>query len=156
VIKEYYNSISTYLMELLNSDYIFLIILLTTSVSIIYFIIITYIITQMDSRYFIRIKASVNDVNKNQPLTLMRHAVNHTVFYMVKAAEIILGVILILCGIAMLVLPGQGIITLLIGLSLVPFPGKNKLEQNLLARKSVQSTLNWIRVKANKEPFIFD
>ncbi|WP_299262506.1 hypothetical protein [uncultured Psychrosphaera sp.] len=156
MIKEYYNSISTYLMELLNSDYIFLIILLTTSVSIIYFIIITYIITQMDSRYFIRIKASVNDVNKNPPLSLMRHAVNHTVFYMVKAAEIILGVILILCGIAMLVLPGQGIITLLIGLSLVPFPGKNKLEQNLLARKSVQSTLNWIRVKANKEPFVFD
>ncbi|GHB74461.1 hypothetical protein GCM10008107_24860 [Psychrosphaera saromensis] len=156
MIKEYYNSISNYLMEVLNSDYIFLIILLTTSASIVYFIVITYIITQMDTRYFISKKVSANDSKKNHQLTLMRHAVNHTVFYMVKAAEIILGVILILCGLAMLVLPGQGIITLLIGLSLVPFPGKDKLERNLLGRKSVQSTLNWIRIKANKEPFVFD
>ncbi|MBA6417405.1 hypothetical protein H4J50_15435 [Colwellia sp. 6M3] len=56
----------------------------------------------------------------------------------------------------MLVLPGQGLITMLIGLSLIPFPGKHKLEKNILARKSVRSSLNWIRTKAKKDPFIFD
>ncbi|GAC36330.1 hypothetical protein GPSY_0692 [Paraglaciecola psychrophila 170] len=56
----------------------------------------------------------------------------------------------------MLVLPGQGLITMLIGLSLLPFPGKDKMEQNILSRKSVRTTLNWIRVKAKKPPFIFD
>lgn len=160
MIKEYYNSISNYLMEVLNSDYIFLIILLTTSASIVYFIVITYIITQMDTRYFISKKVSANDSKKNQQLTLyrqiMHHTINRTVAYALKTAEILLGLILILCGLAMLVLPGQGIITLLIGLSLVPFPGKDKLERKLLSRKSIQSTLNWIRIKANKEPFIFD
>lgn len=160
MIKEYYNSISNYLMEVLNSDYIFLIILLTTSASIVYFIVITYIITQMDTRYFISKKVSANDSKKNNQLTLyrqiMHHTINRTVAYALKTAEILLGLILILCGLAMLVLPGQGIITLLIGLSLVPFPGKDKLERKLLSRKSIQSTLNWIRIKANKEPFIFD
>jgi hypothetical protein len=114
----------------------------------------------MDTRYFISKKVSVNDSNKNHQLTqkrqIMHHTINHTVAYALKTAEVFLGLILILCGLAMLVLPGQGIITLLIGLSLVPFPGKDKLERNLLGRKSVQSTLNWIRIKANKEPFIFD
>jgi len=160
VIKEYYNRISTYLMELLDSEYIFLIILLTTFASIVYFIVITYIITQMDTRYFISKKVSANNSKKDHQLTLYRqilhHTISRTVAYALKIAEILLGLILIVCGLAMLILPGQGIITLLIGLSLVPFPGKDKLERNLLARKSVQSTLNWIRVKANKEPFIFD
>ena len=71
-------------------------------------------------------------------------------------AKILIGMGLLVCGIVMLVLPGQGLITMLIGLSLIPFPGKNKLEENLLAKKSVRSTLNWIRAKANKEPFVFD
>jgi hypothetical protein len=75
---------------------------------------------------------------------------------MVKIAKIIVGVFVLVCGIVMLVLPGQGLITMLIGLSLLPFPGKNRIEQNLLSRKSVRFTLNWIRFKANKEPFIFD
>jgi hypothetical protein len=56
----------------------------------------------------------------------------------------------------MLVLPGQGLLTMLIGLSLLPFPGKQKMEQNILSRKSIRQSLNWIRIKANKEPFIFD
>jgi hypothetical protein len=114
----------------------------------------------MDTRYFISKKVSANETNKSHQLTLnhqiMHHTINRTVAHLIKIAEITLGIILIVCGLAMLVLPGQGIITLLIGLSLVPFPVKEKLERNLLAQKSVQSTLNWIRVKADKEPFIFD
>jgi hypothetical protein len=80
---------------------------------------------------------------------------NNSLSYLIHIAKIFLGLCLLLCGIAMLVLPGQGIITIILGLSLLPFPGKNKVEQNLLGRKSVRSTLNWIRKKANKEPFIF-
>ena len=81
---------------------------------------------------------------------------NNGVSYVVNIAKILIGVFLLLCGIAMLVLPGQGLLTIVIGLSLIPFPGKKKLEQNILSRKSVRSSLNWIRTKANKAPFIFD
>ncbi|MFT6247316.1 MAG: hypothetical protein ACJAVU_001347 [Cognaticolwellia sp.] len=81
---------------------------------------------------------------------------NIGVSFIVNIVKVLFGVLLFVCGLAMLVLPGQGLITMLIGLSLIPFPGKHKLEKNILARKSVRSSLNWIRTKAKKDPFIFD
>lgn len=152
VLRESYNKIEIYLMGTFSPNFIFLTILLTTVASIAYFIVISYIITQMDKRYFIRKKTSDDDSSENPHLTSM----NSSVTYVVKIAKIIVGVFLLVCGVVMLVLPGQGLITMLIGLSLIPFPGKNKIEKNLLSRKSVRSSLNWIRIKANKDPFIFD
>ncbi|MBU2924791.1 PGPGW domain-containing protein [Colwellia sp. 1_MG-2023] len=152
MLKEIYNIISTYLIGIVDFDYIFVIFLATTFASIAYFMAITYIITQMDSQYFIR-KEFPNDIaNKKKQLTSMSRSIT----YVISLAKVMIGIVLIVSGLVMLVLPGQGIITLLIGLSLVPLPGKNKIEKNLLARKSVQHSLNWIRVKANKAPFIFD
>ena len=84
------------------------------------------------------------------------HRITNRNVDLVKIVKIIIGIFLLVCGIAMLVLPGQGLLTMLIGLSMLPFPGKHKIEQNLLARKSIRSSLNWIRIKANKEVFIFD
>jgi len=66
----------------------------------------------------------------------------------------IIGIILILAGFAMLVLPGQGIITLLIGISLTDFPGKYRIEKYFIEKKPVLNALNWIRSKANKPPLI--
>lgn len=148
MLIEYYNNISTFLLDTFGANFIFLTILLTTVASVAYFILISYIITHMDKRYFIRKKIS----DANPSLTTQ----NSRVTYVVKIAKIILGLCLLVCGILMLVLPGQGLITIVIALSLLPFPGKNKMEQNLLSRKSVRSSLNWIRIKANKEPFVFD
>ena len=64
----------------------------------------------------------------------------------------IIGVSLIIGGLLMLVLPGQGLLTILTGLLLINYPGKFKLEQKLVAMPSVFRALNWIRVKANKPP----
>jgi hypothetical protein len=61
------------------------------------------------------------------------------------------GIIFFLSGIAMLVLPGQGVITLLIGLMLVNFPGKRDLELRIIEQRSVLRVLNWIRLKAGKQ-----
>ncbi|WP_220465497.1 hypothetical protein [Colwellia sp. BRX10-3] len=125
-------------------------------------------ITQLDTRYFLR-KNSV--LEKNSPTMISAnkstgdnanettHFIsinNSSVSFIVNIVKVLFGVLLFVCGLAMLVLPGQGLITMLIGLSLIPFPGKHKLEQNLLARKSVRSSLNWMRTKAKKDPFIFD
>jgi hypothetical protein len=152
VFKEFYNNIVDYLLVTFDANFIFLTMLLTTFVSVIYFIVVSYIITQMDKRYFIRQKKD-DALAKKTPKKVLIHNI---LDYVIKAAKIIIGVFLLMCGILMLVLPGQGIITMIIGLSLIPFPGKDKFEQNLLARKSVRSSLNWIRAKANKDPFIFD
>jgi hypothetical protein len=148
VLTEYYNKITTYLTQTLGASFIFFTILLTTTAAIAYLLVISYVITHMDKRYFVQKRFTAIDAIASPHLTSMS--------YVVKIAKIIAGVFLLVCGIVMLVLPGQGLITMLIGLSLIPFPGKNKVEQNLLSRKSVRSSLNWIRIKANKAPFIFD
>ena len=66
----------------------------------------------------------------------------------------LLGVILVLVGIAMLVLPGQGIITIIVGISLLNFPGKRKLELRIFRQRRVMRAVSWIRAKANRQPLI--
>lgn len=152
MLKEYYNIIATYLLETFGANFIFLTVFLTTAAAVSYFIVISYIITQLDKGYFVRRKQSGEHMIESLHLSSR----NSSLTYVVKIAKIIFGLFLLACGIAMLVLPGQGLLTMLIGLSLLPFPGKDKMEQKLLSRKSVRSSLNWIRIKANKDPFIFD
>lgn len=162
MLKEYYNNIATYLTQNFGANFIFLTILITTIASFVYFIVISYIITQLDTQYFIRKNNVVKNINPNKSAeanineTSSLTPINNGLNIVAHIAKIVIGLFLFICGLAMLVLPGQGLITILIGLSLIPFPGKHKLEKNILARKSVRSSLNWIRIKAKKEPFIFD
>ena len=162
MLTEYYINIETYLNQNFGANFIFLTILITTVASIVYFIVISYIITQLDTRYFIRKNKalknfrSVKSTEANVDITSRLTPINSGLNFVTNIAKIIFGLFLFICGLAMLVLPGQGLITMLIGLSLIPFPGKHKLENKLLARKSVRSSLNWIRSKAKKPPFIFD
>lgn len=64
----------------------------------------------------------------------------------------LLALVLILLGIAMLVLPGQGILSILLGVMLADFPGKLKLQQWILARPKVMESLNWLRRKFRRRP----
>jgi len=64
----------------------------------------------------------------------------------------IIGLFLIIGGLLMLVLPGQGLLTMVTGLLLINYPGKYKLEQKLVAMPSIFRALNWIRIKAKKPP----
>ncbi len=66
----------------------------------------------------------------------------------------ILGAILLIAGIAMLFLPGQGILTIIGGLSLMNFPYKYNVEKWVINKPIVLKTFNLIRKKAKKEPFI--
>jgi hypothetical protein len=63
-----------------------------------------------------------------------------------------LGVVLVLCGVAMLVLPGQGLLTLLVGVLLLDFPGKRKLERQLLSRPKVLAIVNKLRAHRGSPP----
>ena len=64
----------------------------------------------------------------------------------------IIGLFLIIGGLLMLVLPGQGLLTIVTGLLLINYPGKYKLEQKLVAMPSIFRALNWVRIKAKKPP----
>lgn len=70
----------------------------------------------------------------------------------ILVAKNAVGVLLVLAGITMLVLPGQGILTVLIGLLLMNFPGKYALERRIASSPAVLRGLNWIRRKAGAEP----
>ncbi len=62
------------------------------------------------------------------------------------------GVVFVLAGLAMLVLPGQGVLTILIGLTLVNFPGKRSLERRIVRQEKVRSAINWMRSRAGRPP----
>ncbi|MHC4340435.1 MAG: PGPGW domain-containing protein [Planctomycetota bacterium] len=64
----------------------------------------------------------------------------------------LLGVLFLLAGVAMLVLPGQGIITILIGLTLLDFPGKRKLELRLIRIPAIHRAIDWIRRRSQRPP----
>ncbi|MBI3201627.1 MAG: hypothetical protein HYZ29_08805 [Myxococcales bacterium] len=66
------------------------------------------------------------------------------------------GAALLVAGLAMLVLPGQGVLTILVALVLLDFPGKRALERRLVARPAVGSALNAIRRRAKAEPLLFE
>lgn len=72
------------------------------------------------------------------------------------AAKNLCGIVLVLAGVAMLVLPGQGILTLLVGLLCLDFPGKYALEQRLVRQRPVLAAINWMRAKGNRPPLELD
>jgi uncharacterized membrane protein SpoIIM required for sporulation len=74
------------------------------------------------------------------------------VFLMVKNT---FGWLLLVAGILMLVLPGQGILTILAALALLDFPGKRALEMRILHRPVILNGINWLRRRAGREPLSF-
>jgi uncharacterized membrane protein SpoIIM required for sporulation len=66
-----------------------------------------------------------------------------------------LGAILLVAGILMLLLPGQGILTILAALALLDFPGKRRLEMRLLHMPTITKSVNWLRRRAGREPLSF-
>jgi hypothetical protein len=67
-----------------------------------------------------------------------------------------LGAVLLLLGIAMLVLPGQGVLTILVALGLLSFPGKRRLQRRVLRVGIVRRMVDRIRRRAHKPPLQLD
>lgn len=68
----------------------------------------------------------------------------------------LLGLLLVLAGMTMLILPGQGLLTILIGIVLIDFPGKFQAEFWLVKRRPVRRSVNWLRKIRHKPPFELD
>ncbi len=69
------------------------------------------------------------------------------------ALKNLMGALLLVCGIAMLVIPGQGVLTMLVALSLLNFPGKRRLELAMVRQRRIAAALAWVRRRAGKTPF---
>ena len=101
----------------------------------------------------IRLPADYFDDEKPHTWMETYHPIIRKISIFLKNA---IGCIFLLAGIAMLVLPGQGLLTMLIGVSLIDFPGKRKFEKKLICLPGVLKTINALRKKYEKPPFPFN
>lgn len=77
------------------------------------------------------------------------HPLLRAIFLVLKN---LLGAVLVVAGLAMLVLPGQGLISILAGLMLMNFPGKHALERWLIRRPGILAAVNWLRARHGAPP----
>lgn len=112
--------------------------LLSVFLFLVSLIIFPLIIIYLPHDYFIRSEPRFRSLN---PLRMLLRILKNA-----------FGCLLILAGVLMLFLPGQGLLCLLLGVSLLNFPGKRELEMRLLRFKRVRSTVAWVRQKTNRKP----
>jgi hypothetical protein len=79
---------------------------------------------------------------------------NATVRWTFLLGKNLLGYLLIMAGIAMLVLPGQGMLTILLGCVLADLPGKYRLERWIVAQPPVLKSINRLRQRAGRNPLV--
>lgn len=68
----------------------------------------------------------------------------------------LLGWVLLLGGLIMLFIPGQGLLTIAMGLLLMDYPGKFSLERKIVRKPKILNSLNWLRRKVNTPPLEID
>lgn len=66
----------------------------------------------------------------------------------------IVGIFFIGIGVAMLVLPGPGVVTMLAGIMLTRFPGKRVLERWMISLPGILRSANWIRRRRGVAPLL--
>ncbi len=74
--------------------------------------------------------------------------------YSVFLLKNLLGLILLIAGLIMLVLPGQGLLSILIALILMDYPGKFRFERWIISRPSLLHLINRLRIKWGKPALI--
>jgi hypothetical protein len=109
-----------------------------------FLIIVPLLIIRIPSDYFVHGRF-------HKTLWADRHLVLRMVLLIGKN---LLGYVFVVAGIVMLVFPGQGMLTILAGIMLLDFPGKYRLVRWIVARPQVLRTLNWLRRRAGRPPFI--
>ena len=104
-----------------------------------------FFIKKIPYDYFLNDKRGISEYKDKNPI-----------FWIITLAlKNIIGYCLIMGGILMLVLPGQGLLTILVGLMLSDYPGKFKLEKRIIKTNLILKTINWYRNKSNIPPIIF-
>ena len=81
------------------------------------------------------------------------HPVRGTLVYLGRN---LLGLLLVAGGIAMLFLPGQGLLAIAIGLLMMDLPRKRRLQAWLVSLKPINKGITWLRRKADRPPFQFE
>jgi len=103
---------------------------------------INFLIKMIPVDYFDSSKRELSPFKTNNPI----------IWLILFIAKNIMGYLLIIGGILMLVLPGQGLLTIFLGLIFSDYPGKYKLEKRFITIKPIYRYINWVRKKSDIEP----
>ena len=103
-----------------------------------------WLVAQIPDDYFVPKKRQPTQWKTRQPLIRL----------IILIGRNCLGYMLLVGGILMLFLPGQGLLTMITGLLLIDYPGKFRLERKIVNTPTVLKSLNWLRAKAHKPPLI--
>jgi len=109
-------------------------------------IVVPWLIVRIPTDYFASEKRQTEAWSNHHPL----------IRGLLLVAKNLFGVVLVVMGIIMLVLPGQGLLTILVGLVLLNFPGKYRFERWLVLRRPILRSVNWLRRRRGREPLQFD
>jgi len=71
---------------------------------------------------------------------------------LLRIAKNLVGLLLIVAGVVMLFMPGQGTLFIVLGLLMLDFPGKQKLERKLVGSPRILRTINKLRAKTGHPP----
>ncbi|REJ66245.1 MAG: DMT family transporter [Planctomycetota bacterium] len=76
--------------------------------------------------------------------------------WLVLVAKNALGLLFLVAGAIMFVVPGPGALSMLLGVLLLDFPGKYELERWCISRNSVRRGVDYLRRRAGSEPLIIE
>jgi len=113
-------------------------------VAVIYLGLMFLVVARMSPDYFVAPRPAPGTFRTSHPVVRL----------LGRLVKNLLGIVFLVAGVAMLVLPGQGALTILIAVSLLDFPGKRRLELRIVCQRHVRRSIDWIRAKANRPPLI--
>lgn len=102
-----------------------------------------YVLLRLPADYF------ANSLSPN-PKRRFKHPILHLTW---SITHNLIGAGLVAAGVAMLFLPGQGLLTLIVGLMLVDFPGKRRISLELIRRWHLIEGANKWRTHYKRPPF---
>jgi len=105
---------------------------------------IPWLITKIPENYFIDEKRHESRLHHYHP----------AVYFSILLVKNLFGIFFFLVGLAMLVLPGQGLLTMLVGLLMINFPGKYRFERWMIKQDSIYKSINWVRRRSGKPPLL--
>ena len=107
-------------------------------------IIVPWLIIRMPADYFSRPQRSSWSRRRQHPLIWLPSLI----------IKNLAAIVCLLIGIAMLLLPGQGIVTIMVGVLLLDFPGKYRTERWMISRGWIFRLFNHLRRVAKQPPFV--
>lgn len=103
---------------------------------------VPWLVTRLPADYFAHRARQPTPWQRQHPLVRL----------VLLIARNLAGIVFLVLGIIMLVLPGQGLITMVAGLMLMDFPGKYHLMRWLVEWPAVHRSMNWLRRRRGRPP----